>query len=247
NGIPLTRAPQADTPAELNNAYLILTTARLDAPGTPGGSTTPGATNGGNFSATRAYQQTAVVTNLGTDAVKFTLSARGNDFRHVWEMGDTRGTFQQGPLRSPTVFNFYEPDYVFLGATGNAGLYGPEFQITSETSAITTANWFYDLTRRNNANTTTPLSYGQGYLYPDPIKREIKLDLTAERAMAANAGNLVDHLATMLLPGQMTPRLRTLLVEYLNTFPATSDAEKMSRLAEALYLISLCPEFAVQR
>ena len=65
--------------------------------------------------------------------------------------------------------------------------------------------------------------------------------------MAANAGTLTDHLASMLMPGQMTPRLRTLLVDYLNTITATTDADKMNRLGEALYLISLCPEFATQR
>lgn len=248
NGVPLTRAPQADTAAELNQAWITLTSARRDAPGTPGGSALPN-TNGGTFSGNRYYQQTSVITALGTDPVKWNLVGAGNNLRHQWEMGDTRSAFQQTPLRSPTVFNFYEPDYVFLGATGNAGLYGPEFQITSETSAITTVNWFYDLTRRNSSSTSSPLSYGQGYSYGSPTQKEIKLDLTAERALASNAAALTDHLAARLMPGQMTPRLRTLIVDYINTSFAASgtDAEKMARVGEVLYLISMCPEFATQR
>jgi hypothetical protein len=51
----------------------------------------------------------------------------------------------------------------------------------------------------------------------------------------------------MLMPGQMTPHLRTLLVNYLGTITATTDADKMNRLGEALYLFSMCPEFAVQK
>jgi hypothetical protein len=164
-------------------------------------------------------------------------------------MGDTRSSFQQTPLRSPTVFNFYEPDYVFLGATGIAGLYGPEFQITSETSTITTVNWFYDLTRRNSSSTSSPLSYGQGYSYGSPTQKEIKLDLTVERALAPNAGALIDHMASLVMPGQMTPRLRTLILEFINTSYAAAgtDAEKMARVGEVLYLLSMCPEFATQR
>src|SRR4030095_16795513 len=53
-----------------------------------------------------------------------------------------------------SVFNFYEPDYVFPGQTGTAGLFGPEFQITSETTIINVANWFYNLTRTGQGNTT---------------------------------------------------------------------------------------------
>ncbi len=248
NGVPLARAPVADTPAELNKAWIMLATARRDAPGTPGGSPLPNI-NGGVLLGNRYYQQTSSVTNLGTDPVLWTLSTSGagNTHRRLWEMGNLRSPFQQNPLRSPTVFNFYEPDYMFLGQTGNAGLTGPEFQITSETTVITTANWFYDLTRRNSANTSSPFSYGQGYSYGDDNKKEIKLNLTRERPMAANAGTLVDHLATLLMPGQMTPRLRSLLTGYLTTITATTDADKMNRLGEALYLISLCPEFAIQR
>ena len=248
NGVPLARAPLADTAAELNGAWITITSARRDAPGTPGGSALPN-TNGGALTGNRYYQQTGVIAALGTDAVKWTLSSTGNNFRHVWEMGSTRTPFQQNPLQSPTVFNFYEPDYVFLGNTGNAGLYGPEFQITSETSAITTVNWFYDLTRRNSStgNTGSPFSYGQGYSYGGSVLKEIKLDLTNERALAASAGNLTDHIATMLMPGQMTPNLRTLLVNYLGTITATTDADKMNRLGEALYLFSMCPEFAIQK
>ena len=247
NGVILTRASQADTPAELNGAWVVLTTCRMDAPGTPGGSTSAGATNGGILTANRYYQQTGSISTLGTDPVKWTLSVNGNNYKRVWDMGSTRTPFQQTPLQSPTVFNFYEPDYFYLGNTGNAGLYGPEFQISNETSVITTANWFYDLTRRNSVSTSSPLSYGQGYSYGGPIYKEIKLDLTAERPLAANSGVLVDHVVSLLMPGQMTPTLRSLLVNYLNTITATTDADKMNRLSEALYLISMCPEFAVQK
>lgn len=248
DGQKLVRWTGADSPAELNQAWITVSATRQDPPDAPGGRA---GTNGGGLTGDFYYQQTSALTSVGTSPMAWSLSAAGNPLRHQWEIGRTdNGVFQQTPLRSPTVFNYFEPDYVFGGATGNAGLQSPEFQITSETTAITTVNWFYDLTRRNSTNATTqgsPLSYGAGYSYGEPVKREVKLDLSVERNLAGNSGNLVDHAATLLMPGQMTPRLRELLVNYLNTITATTDAQRMNRLGEALYLISLCPEFAVQR
>ncbi|MES2706143.1 MAG: DUF1800 family protein [Verrucomicrobiota bacterium] len=248
HGQKLVRWTGADAADELNQAWITVSATRQDPPDAPGGRA---GTEGGGLVGDRYYQQTAVVTTVGASAMTWTLSSTGNLLRHQWEIGRTDGgSFQQTPLRSPTVFNFFEPEYVFVGATGNAGLQSPEFQITSETTAITTANWFYDLTRRNSTSAATqasPLSYGQGYSYGEPVKREVKLDLTRERAMASDSAALVDHAATMLMPGQMTPRLRTLLVTYLNTLNAGTDAQRMNRLGEALYLISLCPECAVQK
>jgi hypothetical protein len=70
--------------------------------------------------------------------------------------------------------------------------------------------------------------------------------VTAELALAANAGSLVDRIAGLLMPGQMTASLRSLLVNYIGSLPAGTPADRMTRVCEALYLVSLCPEFAHQ-
>jgi hypothetical protein len=232
---PLRRWSEADEPAELNGA--VITVAAFRDPVTQAYSS-------------RTLRQTATVTTVGTSAITFADTTDTVSGRRAWEMGTTGGSsFDQTPLKSPTVFNFFEPDYMFSGETGNSGLFSPEFQITSETSAVNTANWFYELSRRNNTNTTTqatPHTYGQGYAYGDPIKRDVKMDVTAELALAANAGSLVDRIAGLLMPGQMTASLRSLLVNYIGSLPAGTPADRMTRVCEALYLVSLCPEFAHQ-
>ena len=43
----------------------------------------------------------------------------------------------QAALRAPTVFNFYEPNYVLPGSIAEAGLYAPEYQILTDTTALT--------------------------------------------------------------------------------------------------------------
>jgi uncharacterized protein (DUF1800 family) len=229
NSTLLTRADHADSAAELNQAW-VKVIAGTDEAGW--------------------FRQTATVASVGTDAQTWAEVEAGNPRRRLWGMGNTDSGLTQTPLKSPTVFNFYEPHYVYLGHTGENGLYAPEFQITTETTVVNAGNWFYDLARYNNSNATTsaePFTYGQGYDHGSPVRRDVKLDLTAERALAADSGALVDHIAALIMPGMMEPRLRTLLVDYLETLPEATDANRMRRIGEALYLISLTPEFTWQK
>ncbi|HEX8490811.1 MAG TPA: DUF1800 family protein, partial [Chthoniobacterales bacterium] len=47
----------------------------------------------------------------------------------------------QEAMHSPTVFNFFTPDYSAPGAIAEAGLKSPEFEITNETTVVTVANF----------------------------------------------------------------------------------------------------------
>ena len=67
-------------------------------------------------------------------------SSVGNGGVACWGRSDPQSVFFQRPLGSPSVFNFYEPDYQPPGAIANANLYGPEFQIINENSTMQTAN-----------------------------------------------------------------------------------------------------------
>jgi len=206
---PLTRWSGADTAEELSNAVIRCGVYR--DPATLA------------YSSNRTFRVDGVVAALGTSPVNLVDGSATSSGVQMWNMGTTGGTnFQQTPLRAPTVFNYYEPDYVFLGDTGKNGLYSPEFQITSETSVVNTANWFHELTRRNTGS-TAPHSFGQGFSYGNPIGRDIKLDVTAQEALASNSEALVDSLSAMIMPGQMTPRLRGLLSSYLTSLPVTGS------------------------
>ena len=247
--VTLVRASNTNTAAEMLNASVSVTQMRMD-----NGSLYPSAAANTIEQPSRTFRQELAVVTLGTDPVRWSVQVIGGgiNLREAWGIGSTgSSTLGQTPLRSPTVFNFYEPDYVFLGHTGNNGLYGPEFQITSETSVVNSANWFVDLTRRNSTNATTtasPFSYGQGFSYGDPFKKDVKLDLSAERALATSSSALLDHLGIMLMPNAMTPRLKTLLQGFLDAqTTGATDADRMNRLGEALYLISLSPEFITQQ
>jgi hypothetical protein len=200
---PLTRWTRMDEPAEFTNARVHVAALR-DAVTLA-------------YSA-KTYIQSNVVNTVGTDPVAFADSSRTTAGINSWNIGTTNGSsFGQTPLQAATVFNYYEPDYVFLGDTGNLGLFSPEFQITSETSVVNTANWFHDLTLRNDQMPNSTTTRGQGTSIDNTIKNDMKMDLAALMPVAHDPAQLVDRLGALLMPGQMTPRLRTLLMNYLGS------------------------------
>ncbi len=228
---PLTRWANYDEPLEINASRV--TVAAYHDP------TTLAYSN-------KTFAQTATVNVVGTDPLIFADSSSTTSGKQAWNMGATSGsTLTQTPLKAATVFNYFEPDYVFLGDTGNNNLVSPEFQLTSETSVVNAANWAYTLARRNG-NVTTAQTRGQGFSYDSVIYGDIKMDLTTERALAGTADQLVDRVALLLMPGQMSSTLRTILINHLNTLASSTNDNKMDRVAELLYFISMSPEFALQ-
>ena len=68
----------------------------------------------------------------------------------------------QTPLNSPTVFNFFFPDYKFPGALATAGLTTPEFQLTSDTTVAFQMNFLEGGVLDNTSNTNGISSFSNG-------------------------------------------------------------------------------------
>ncbi len=233
-GVPLSRSASADSAAELTNAYVRVSYGT---------------------STTKTFRQTATITTLGTDAVTWVDNSGANNLVNQWNVGETgSGSLFQTPLKAPTVFNFYEPDYRFPGATGNAKLYGPEFQILSETSVVNTTNLYYNLTHTNYNDlrmefTTRPNSALQlPYPWPVALAGTYTNDLdNPEIAIAGSTSALIDRLNTLMLGGRMSTTLRGHLTNYLNTMASATTANKKARVQDAVYLIMLSHEYSVQK
>ncbi|MEO6436967.1 MAG: DUF1800 family protein, partial [Tepidisphaeraceae bacterium] len=145
-----------------------------------------------------------------------------------WKIGATDTELAQTPLRSPTVFNFFEPNYVKPGEIAEAGLFSPEFQITSETTAISTANFMRDGIYNG---------WKAGY-------RDVRINLTSERALAADSSALVDRVGLLLLSGNLPPAMKTIVMTHVNTISAT---DTLGRAQAAVHLISTSPQFCTQK
>jgi uncharacterized protein (DUF1800 family) len=145
----------------------------------------------------------------------------------------------QAPLRAPSVFNFYEPDYQQPGEIADAGLYSPEFEILNESSFITMSD---ELWRRifsgystTSATTTTFSTPGNAaYLSPTVID-----------AIPADHAGLVEALSQRLLNGQMSDSMRTKLVALLDGDMASADHRR--QVLDLIHLIAISSEFAVQQ
>ena len=230
----LARSASADAAAELNGAYVRVSYGT---------------------STTKTFRMTTTVTTVGTDAVTWVDNAAANVLASQWNVGETgSGSLFQTPLKAPTVFNFYEPDYRFPGATGNAKLYGPEFQILSETSVVNTTNLYYNLTHSNFSDlrmefTTRPTNALQlPYPWPVSVPGTYTNDLdNPEIAIAGSTTALLDRLNTLMLGGRMSSTLRGHLTTYINTMASTTTVNKKARVQDAVYLIMLSNEYSIQK
>ncbi|HUR58126.1 MAG TPA: DUF1800 family protein, partial [Opitutaceae bacterium] len=144
---------------------------------------------------------------------------------------NAEGNLAQAALRAPTVFNFYEPNFVFPGATAAAGLYAPEYQILNDTTAITQPNFYYtyiSTTRSTNAADQTPLPVF------DPLL-----------PLAATPAQLVDTVSLLLTSGSLPAATTSRIVTALSSMASGTPAAEKVRMA--VYLVHTAPGGAIQK
>jgi uncharacterized protein (DUF1800 family) len=143
----------------------------------------------------------------------------------------------QAALRAPTVFNFYEPDFVLPGAIAAAGLYAPEYQILTDTTALTQPNFYYTYIYGNRSAT-------------DMAQQTIGLTLTDWLPLARTPQQLVDSINLLLASGSVPKRDSDRMVAAITAMPvgtATSTAADLERVRSAIYLAITNPHGAIQK
>lgn len=138
----------------------------------------------------------------------------------------------QAPLRAPTVFNFYRPDYSQPGAIANANLNSPEFQILTESFITNITNRMYSDTFFNYVGASNRSS------------TDVLITIDFERSLANNPTALVDHLDVLLMAGRMSQFMRGQVTQLIQATPFGTDGT--DRVLEAIFLIVSSPEYAVQ-
>ena len=133
----------------------------------------------------------------------------------------------QDLFRSPSVFNFYPPDFVVAGDS----VLGPEFAIYSTSTARARTNFAYQVIYKamsTNANRPTGTW----------------IDLSRLTSMASDPAGLADTLNHFLLHGRMTPAMRATIV---SSTAAIAASNALGRLRNAVYLVVTSPQFLVGR
>lgn len=152
----------------------------------------------------------------------------------------------QAVQRSPTVFNFYLPNYQLPGEIATLGLYSPEFQITTDTYLTRMSNSLRGFTRwawRGNPG-----------LPPwDPPQ----VELDSYFAMADDIDGLLDRLDLLFMArGMSMPMVETLRahLQDINIVQQEWDedgrhaaSQRRERVHDVLWLILTSPEYVVER
>jgi hypothetical protein len=207
----------------------------------------------------------------------FNATATSGRYQLHYGLEDVEYGISQAPLQSPTVFNYFNPDFSPPGPVAQSNALGPEFQITTTTAIASTQNYFGGLVTRggqydNLAIQQTGIgSFGTCNISTVAANYKpadcVISDLSDLYAIQADSNALFDYLNLVLLGGQLSPSNKTLLIaalDHANAYPpcatpaslpactggvnnANWQNRKRDRVKGALWLAVHTPEFQIQR
>ncbi len=140
--------------------------------------------------------------------------------------------FGQGPLQSPTVFNFFSPFYAPPGEIRDSNLVAPELEIATEYLNTFITNYMFGQAFVNNSENI------------NPGVDDVLIDINEEIAVAADIDGLIDLVSEKLMGGDISDTLRTEIAGMLAQIP---ESEVAVRAAETIYFVVTSPEYAYQR
>ncbi len=150
------------------------------------------------------------------------FASTNTDATNLWAYMSLSGystPLGEQPMKSPSVFNFYEPQYVIPGTTTNAPEFGLE-NTASVNQRLSLANY---------------LSTGRLNGFSTDLSKTSTLG-----NIAANPGTITDTLGVLFLHGQMPPEMRSIIVNAIT--PLTDYGQ---RVRIAVYLILSSSQYKV--
>lgn len=150
---------------------------------------------------------------------------------------DLQDTILQAPYESPSVFNYYRPDYAPNGVIGNAALNAPEFQIHTDVSALQLSNALITLIVHGIAG---PGDNNYGNIGQRNVIDSV-LDFTYEDSISGNTSTLIDHLDLLLCAGRLSSENRASIQLAADT--PSLNLTGIDKVKYIAVLIVLTPEF----
>jgi len=156
-----------------------------------------------------------------------TFTTPPSDGRYDFNVWWMEAVFQQRPMSSPSVFNFYSPGFLPPGEMSQAGVAGPEFQILHEGTVVDAYN-FIEYFVMNEVDGDT------GYQH----------DYAGWESLASNPTALVDKLSTLLTGGTLSSASRTIIIDAVTKVSSTKPTD---RVKMAIMLFEIAPDYKVQK
>ena len=177
----------------------------------------------------------------------------GNFMRSIG--GTTDGVYLRSPsasmgqnvYNSPTVFNYYQQDYLLPGTTLSA----PPFQIFDATSYFARANFVYNLVYNTTCDTGTPSSPQTCGPAPDATvfgAIGTQINWASLKAQATDPAMLVDVVSQKLLFTALPKALRTQAINAVAAVPVSvpmTQTQRLDRVRMAVYLVAVSPQYQV--
>lgn len=133
-------------------------------------------------------------------------------------------------FNSPTVFNYYSPDYQLPGST----ILAPEFEIQTSTATFTRANFINQVVYSRIGTAPAGTS----------------IDLSNYQALAADPNALINELDRVMMHGSMSAQMRAVLTTAINSIAISqSNPEdgKKKRAQAAVYLVATSSQYQIER
>ncbi len=172
-----------------------------------------------------------------------------NESGRLWNWGyGFDEAVSQGILASPSVFNFYLPEYQPNGPIADADLFAPEFQIHTSATSINYINLAYDwfvndyygeIATHAGATVHNAPSYELSDL--DPVDH-LYLDLDDEYNMAWDASALVERMNLILSGGLFSDATKASIIQAVEQV-----SDPVQRVRIALFLSFISPEYNIQK
>jgi hypothetical protein len=141
---------------------------------------------------------------------------------------NSASSMSEAVMDSPSVFNFFPPDYNIPGTN----LTGPEFDLETTATTLVRANFV-------NSFVYSTSSIGTG----------TTVNFTTYASLAANpnaTGQLLDQLNALLLHNSMTADARASILAAVNAVPA-GTSQNLQRAEAAIYLILSSSQYQVEQ
>lgn len=165
-------------------------------------------------------------------------------------MYDKSAALDQDVLKSPTVFNFFSPEYNVPGTE----LVGPEFGILSTNTVLRRANFVNSLLFGFAGNMPLggiPRSTNASVVGPDGTVLDLSdpasINWTALAADPRDPAPLLNALDNLLLHGTMTKTMRDSIGTAYKAITATDAAGALKRTQTAIYLVTTSAQFQMEK
>ncbi len=168
--------------------------------------------------------------HLSEPVLKLTRLARAMNATTdgLYFRGPTAGA-GQNVFYSPSVFNYYPPDYEL----SKSGVMAPEFSIYNTSTSISRVNTIYNTVYGNITLDTTVIG-----------ATGTQFDLSPYTSVAGDSNALLDRMNEVIFANRMSTKTREIIKKAIDAVPA-SDAT--ARVRTALYLSASAPQSQVLR